>query len=89
MPWPSAWRDGPAPALALVDALHAEGSLARYQAPAVRGDLLERLGRQAEAGDEFTRAASLTANARERTLLLDRARACVAASAAARATRRP
>jgi predicted RNA polymerase sigma factor len=41
----------------------------------VRGDLLEKLGRSDEARAEFARAASLTANARERKLLLDRAAA--------------
>ena len=44
--------------------------------PSVRGDLLAKLGRQAEARAEFERAASLTRNERERTLLLDRAAAC-------------
>jgi predicted RNA polymerase sigma factor len=43
--------------------------------PAVRGDLLKKLGRFDEASAEFARAASLTRNARERDLLLDRARA--------------
>jgi len=42
----------------------------------VRGDLLTKLGRFNEARAEFERAATLTRNARERTLLLDRARAC-------------
>jgi len=42
----------------------------------VRGDFLFKLGRLAEAETEFARAASLTRNARERELLLDRARAC-------------
>jgi predicted RNA polymerase sigma factor len=42
----------------------------------VRGDLLSRLGRLAEARAEFERAASLTRNERERALLLDRAVAC-------------
>jgi len=41
----------------------------------VRGDLLERLGRRGEARVEFERAASLTANAAERELLLARAEA--------------
>jgi predicted RNA polymerase sigma factor len=44
--------------------------------PAVRGDLLARLGRHAEARRELERAASLASNARERALLLERARAC-------------
>jgi predicted RNA polymerase sigma factor len=43
--------------------------------PSVRGDLLAKLGRYEEAGAEFERAAALTRNARERTLLLERARA--------------
>lgn len=67
--------DGPAAGLALVDPLLAEPALAAYHLlPSVRGDLLERLGRCAEAGAEFERAASLTRNARERDLLLARAR---------------
>jgi predicted RNA polymerase sigma factor len=45
--------------------------------PSVRGDFLWKLGRFDEARLEFERAASLTLNARERTLLLDRAAACV------------
>lgn len=66
---------GPAAGLILVDALVADGSLASYHLlPSVRGDLLERLGRVEEARAEFARAAALTRNARERTLLLDRAR---------------
>ncbi|MEV7219534.1 sigma-70 family RNA polymerase sigma factor [Streptomyces sp. NPDC093681] len=66
--------EGPAPALALVDALAAEPALRAYHLlPSVRGDLLARLGRTAEAREEFERAASLTRNARERALLLHRA----------------
>jgi len=42
----------------------------------VRGDLLKRLGRMDEARFEFERAASITRNAREKNLLLERARAC-------------
>ena len=68
---------GPAAGLALVDALTAEPSLASYHLlPAVRGDLLARLGRFEEARAECERAASLTRNARERELLLERAAAC-------------
>ncbi|MFC9704370.1 RNA polymerase sigma factor [Streptomyces sp. NPDC056943] len=68
--------DGPEAGLPLVDALAAESALAGYHLlPSVRGDLLARLGRTAEAGAEFERAASLTRNARERELLLGRARA--------------
>ncbi|WP_314612333.1 RNA polymerase sigma factor [Streptomyces stackebrandtii] len=68
--------EGPAAALPLVDALAAEPALAGYHLlPSVRGDLLARLGRTEEAGAEFERAASLTRNARERELLLGRARA--------------
>jgi RNA polymerase sigma factor (sigma-70 family) len=66
---------GPAAGLAVVDALRAEKALARYpHLPAVRGDLLERLGRTDEAAAEFARAAALTANDRERDLFLARAR---------------
>jgi predicted RNA polymerase sigma factor len=68
---------GPAAGLALVDALADERALAGYHLlPSVRGDLLAKLGRRAEAGAEFARAASLTANAAERALLLARAAAC-------------
>lgn len=66
--------EGPAAALPLVDALAAEPALRTYHLlPSVRGDLLERLGRRAEARAEFERAASLTRNAREETLLRERA----------------
>jgi len=69
---------GPAVGLKLVDALKGEPSLAGYHLlPAVRGDLLFKVGRFAEARAEFDRAASLTRNQRERQLLLDRALACV------------
>ncbi|MFC5462741.1 RNA polymerase sigma factor [Massilia niabensis] len=67
--------EGPAAGLVLVDALEQGGALAGYQwLPSVRGDLLEKLGRRAEAAAEFERAASMAANARERALLLARAR---------------
>ncbi|CCK28041.1 hypothetical protein BN159_3662 [Streptomyces davaonensis JCM 4913] len=66
--------EGPAPALEIVDALAAEPALRDYHLlPSVRGDLLHRLGRTAEARAEFERAAGLTRNARERELLLRRA----------------
>jgi RNA polymerase sigma factor (sigma-70 family) len=69
---------GPAAGLALVDELRDEPSLASYHLlPSVRGDLLFKLQRFAEAREEFERAASLTRNARERALLLERASACV------------
>lgn len=65
---------GPQAALAIVDALAQEPALRAYHLlPSVRGDLLRRLGRRAEARAEFERAASLTRNARERALLLGRA----------------
>ena len=67
---------GPAAGLELADELTAEPSLAGYHLlPSVRGDLLAKLGRREEARAEFERAASLTRNARERELLLERARA--------------
>ncbi|MGW6947870.1 RNA polymerase sigma factor [Streptomyces xanthophaeus] len=66
--------EGPAAALPLVDALAEEPVLRTYHLlPSVRGDLLERLGRPAEARAEFERAAALTRNAQERALLLRRA----------------
>jgi predicted RNA polymerase sigma factor len=65
---------GPGAALPIVDALVEDGILARYHLlPSVRGDLLAKLGRHAEARAEFARAAELTRNARERHLLLERA----------------
>jgi predicted RNA polymerase sigma factor len=68
---------GPQAGLELVDALTAEPTLQRYHLlPSVRGDLLRKLGRFDEARAEFERAASLTRNARERELSLERARAC-------------
>lgn len=69
-----AMSQGPAAGLLLVDALADEPALQEYHLlPSVRGDLLERLGRRAEAKAEFERAASLTRNAQERELLLKRA----------------
>ncbi|CAH0185160.1 hypothetical protein SRABI118_01353 [Massilia sp. Bi118] len=65
---------GPAEGLALVDQLLDLPVLRNYHLlPSVRGDLLARLGRHAEARAEFERAAGLTQNERERTLLLARA----------------
>jgi RNA polymerase sigma factor (sigma-70 family) len=75
---------GPAAGLELVDALVAEPTLKAYHLlPSVRGDLLAKLGRADEARAEFERAASLTHNARERALLLDRAAATSRAPATA------
>ena len=71
-----AMAHGPAAGLELVDALTAEPTLKSYHLlPSVRGDFLKKLGRLDEARAEFERAASLTQNARERKLLLDRAAA--------------
>ena len=73
---------GPAAGLALVDALTGEPTLQGYHLlPSVRGDLLGKLGRFAEACAECERAASMTRNARERELLLERARANAAQAA--------
>jgi predicted RNA polymerase sigma factor len=72
-----AMASGPAAGLELVNALTAEPSLRGYHLlPSVRGDLLKKLGRFDEARTEFERAAAMTRNARERELLLDRARTC-------------
>lgn len=69
---------GPAAGLEIVDGLLCDPSLKNYHLlPSVRGDLLAKLGRNAEAHEEFQRAASLTHNARERELLLTRALAAV------------
>jgi RNA polymerase sigma-70 factor, ECF subfamily len=68
---------GPAAGLELVDALKDDPVLKNYHLlPSVRGDLLKKLGRREEAREEFERAASITRNAREKNLLLERARAC-------------
>jgi RNA polymerase sigma-70 factor, ECF subfamily len=73
--------EGPAAGLALVDALTSEPALQRYHLlPSARGDLLQKLGRLDEACAEFERAASMTQNARERTLLLGRAAQCKGAN---------
>ncbi len=67
---------GPAAGLELVDSLTSEAALENYHLlPSVRADLLAKLGRDDEARGEFERAASLTRNARERDLLLQRAAA--------------
>jgi RNA polymerase sigma factor (sigma-70 family) len=76
---------GPGPGLEIVDGLAAEPALASYHLlPAVRGDLLEKLGRFEEAAADFARAASMTRNLPEQRLLLDRA-----AKAGARLARQP
>jgi RNA polymerase sigma-70 factor, ECF subfamily len=65
---------GPQAGLDLVDELAAEPALRGYHLlPSVRGDLLRKLGRTAEARDEFERAAALTSNERERRLSEERA----------------
>ena len=67
---------GPLVGLELVDALRDEPALRGYHLlPSVRGDLLAKLGRDEEAQAEFERAAALTRNSREGTLLLERAAA--------------
>jgi RNA polymerase sigma factor (sigma-70 family) len=69
--------DGPEAGLSVLDPLLAEPTMRQYHLlPAVRADLLVKLGRTAEAKAEFERAASLTRNERERVLLLERAAAC-------------
>ena len=68
---------GPAAALEIVDALTLDTRLKSYHLlPSVRGDLLEKLGRCEEARTEFSRAAAMAQNARERAFLLGRASAC-------------
>ena len=67
---------GPQEGLDLVDPLMSEPALKNYHLlPSVRGDLLQKLGRMEEARVEFERAADMAQNARERKLLLERARA--------------
>jgi RNA polymerase sigma factor (sigma-70 family) len=71
---------GPAAGLELVDALTSEPALQTYHLlPSMRGDLLEKLGRFSEARDAYERAASLAQNARDRTLLVERAARCARA----------
>jgi len=73
---------GPAAGLEVVEALRNEPALQGYHLlPAVRGDLLAKLGRSAEAAGEFERAATLTRNVREQRLLQERATAARATSA--------
>ncbi len=73
--------DGPAAGLSVIDAVKDEPALASYHLlPAVRGDLLAKLGRLEEARREFERAASLTRNTRERAVLSERAAACASGS---------
>ena len=72
---------GPERGLDIVDRLAGEPALVGYHhLPSVRGDLLARLGRHAEAAGEFRRAASLTRNNPERTVLLQRAAECDAST---------
>jgi predicted RNA polymerase sigma factor len=74
---------GPSAGLELVDALSSEPALETYHLlPSIRGDLLTKLGRSVEARSEFERAASLTHNERERSLLLERAAASARAAGA-------
>jgi predicted RNA polymerase sigma factor len=71
--------EGPAAGLALVDRVASAPELAGYHLlPSVRGELLERLGRDGEARSEFERAAAMTRNRRERDVLLGRAAALAA-----------
>jgi RNA polymerase sigma-70 factor, ECF subfamily len=75
---------GPAAGLEVVDAIGSPPALKNYHLfPAVRGDLLDKLGRFAEARAEFERSASLTRNAREREVLLERAAECARQEAGA------
>ncbi|MCQ9372825.1 RNA polymerase sigma factor [Methyloversatilis sp. XJ19-13] len=68
---------GPQAGLDIIDRLLDDPALRQYHLlPGVRGDLLDKLGRLDEAAAEFRRAAALTQNGRERTLLLERAAHC-------------
>jgi predicted RNA polymerase sigma factor len=70
---------GPERGLEVVDGLAGAPALAGYHhLPSVRGDLLARLGRTGEAAAEFRRAAALTQNVPERTMLTRRAEECEA-----------
>jgi predicted RNA polymerase sigma factor len=82
--------EGPATGLDRVDALACEPALKDYPLlPSVRGDLLARLGRQAEAQAEFERAAALASNARVRAFVLARAAECAREAAMPGPLRRP
>jgi len=73
--------EGPAAGLAILDAIADDPALKNYHLlPSVRADLLRKLGRLDQARAEFTRAATLTQNSRERDLLLSRAASCIAKS---------
>jgi RNA polymerase sigma-70 factor (ECF subfamily) len=81
---------GPAAGLAIVEPLTSEPSLSGYHLlPSIRGDLLAKLGRLDEARADFVRAASLTRNARERELLLERAGRCARGTAPPATSPRP
>jgi predicted RNA polymerase sigma factor len=70
---------GPAAGLAIADSLLSERVLENYHLlPSVRGDLLAKLDRHDEARAEFERAAAMTRNERERSMLLERAAECAA-----------
>lgn len=72
---------GPEEALSLLEPLMEDPLMKDYHLlPSVRGDLLARLGRDAEAAPEFERAAAMTRNEREKKFLLDRARKCAQTS---------
>ncbi|MEY4564776.1 MAG: hypothetical protein RLZZ618_4053 [Pseudomonadota bacterium] len=78
---------GPAAGLEIIDPMRQEPALQSYHwLPSVRGDLLAKLGRHEEAGAEFSHAASLARNERERAFLLERARAALEAVATRRLT---
>jgi predicted RNA polymerase sigma factor len=71
---------GPAAGLEIVDTLTSEPTLKAYHLlPSMRGDLLEKLGRFSEARAEYERAAALAHNARDQSLLLERAARCARA----------
>jgi RNA polymerase sigma-70 factor (ECF subfamily) len=73
---------GPQAGLDIVDSLTSDPALKSYHLlPAVRADLLRKVGRLSEAQSEFARAAALAQNSRERTLLLTRAASCAAGTA--------
>jgi predicted RNA polymerase sigma factor len=76
------FADGPAAGLAIVERLQSAPALSGYHLlPSVRGDLLAKLSRHDEARIEFTRAAGLTRNEKERAFLLGRAAAVMPAGA--------
>jgi RNA polymerase sigma-70 factor (ECF subfamily) len=78
---PLAMASGPQAALAEVEHLERDGRLAGYQyLPAIKADLLTRLGQRAAAAAAYRQALDLTANEAERAFLTERLATVLAAT---------